>query len=96
MRVGPGATRRRATTHRAQVHLPRVIVESDPARRSDRLALVDERAQDVTQVAELVLLGEGVDVGKIGQSGDAIHRGVEDELRPLRGDEIGKRLGAQP
>ena len=49
---------RRPPPRRVDVHLPRILVELDPRRRRDRLALVDEVVDEVPEIGRLVLGGE--------------------------------------
>ena len=85
-----------AALGREDVHLPRVVVQLDARRGGDRLALVDEVADETAEVGELLGLGEVEVVREARQRGDAVHRRVEDQLRPLRRPQVGERLGLQP
>ena len=85
-----------AAPGREHVHLPRVVVQLDTGRGGDRLALVDEIADEMAKVGEPLGLGEVEVVGEARQRGDAVHRRVEDQLRPLRRAQIGERLRLQP
>ena len=62
----------------------------------DPLALLDEPVHEMAEIIGTVLVGEVEVVREPGQRGDAVHRRVEDQLRPLRGEQIRKRLGLQP
>ena len=77
------------------VHLPRVLPQLDARGGGDGLALVDEVADEIAEVAELLDLGEVGVVRQPGQRGDGVHGRVEDQLRPLRGPQVVERLRLQ-
>ena len=70
-------------------------MQLDARRGGDGLALVDEGVHEVAEIGRLGLGGEVRVVGEAGERGDGVHRGVEDQLGPLRGPQIGKRLDAE-
>src|SRR5919106_3291176 len=78
----------RATPLRGvHVHLPGVIVHLDAGGVRHALALVDERVDELPEVA----LGEVEVVREAGERRDAVDGRVEDQLRPLRGPQVGER-----
>src|SRR4029078_2001609 len=83
---------RRSPLRREHVHLPRIVMQLDPGCCRNRLALVDETVDEVTEVICLRLLREVEVVWEPRQRSGWIDRGVEDELRPLRRPQVGKRL----
>src|SRR5438067_6419628 len=84
-----------AALRREDVHLPRVVVQLDARGCGYRLSLVDEVADEVAEVEELRRLGEVEVVRELRQRGDAVHRRVEDQLRPLRRAQVRERLRLQ-
>ena len=66
-----------------------------PAARRDRLALVDEAVDEVAEVARSRPPARSGVVREPRERGDRIHGRVEDELRPLRRSQVGKRLRLQ-
>ena len=84
-----------AALRREDVHLPRIVVQFDSGRCCDPLPLVDEVVHEMAQVAGVVLGGEMLVVSQAGQGRDAVHRRIEDQLRPLGGKQVRKRLGLQ-
>ena len=86
---------RRAALGREHVHLPGIVVQLDPRRGGDRLALVDETMHEVSEITGLLLLREVEVVRQPRQRGRRVDGCVEDQLRPLRGTQVGQRLGLQ-
>ena len=89
---------RRPAPRREHVHLPRILVELDPGRRRDRLALVDELVDEVAEVAGLLLRREVRVVRQPGERGDGVHRRVEDRASttaPAAGPASDLRLRAR-
>jgi len=80
---------------REDVHLPGVVVQRHAGRGGDRDALFDQAMDQPAEVAELALLGKQRDVRKHRHRGDGVDRRVEDQLRPLGGQQVGHRLGLE-
>src|SRR3954453_1459892 len=84
-----------AALRRQNVHLPWILVEVDPERGGDLLALVDQPAHEIAEVAGVAERGEVRVVTEPGQRRDGVHGRVEDQLRPLRGAQVVERLRLQ-
>src|SRR5581483_2869028 len=81
-----------AAARREHVHLPGVVVQLDARRGGHRLALLDQRAHEVAEGLGRLLGGEVPVVGQAGEGGDGVDGGIEDQLRPLGGPQVGQRL----
>ena len=71
-----------AATDGVDVHLPGILVQLDTGCGGDPLSLLDEAADEVSEVARARELRELADVGEVSERGDGVDRRVEDELRP--------------
>src|SRR5512133_989980 len=76
---------------RMDVHLPRVLVESDACRPRYPLAFLDEVVDEEAEVTRLLAGGEVRVVREAGKRGHGVHGRVEDQLRPLRWAEVFER-----
>ena len=84
----------RAPSLRGQeVHLPRIVLQIDTGRRGHAFAFLDQVMDEMSEIRDVGLRGEVLVVRQAGQGGDAVHGGIEDELRPLGRAEVGQRLG---
>ena len=71
-------------------------MELDSGRRRHRLPLVDEVVDEVPEIGRQLLRGEVWVVREAGERGDRVHRGVEDQLGPLRRPQVGQCLHLEP
>src|ERR671918_1611900 len=83
-----------ATPGGEDVHLPRILVERDSGGLRDPLALLDELVDEVAEIGRELPVGEVVVVRKAGEGRYRVDGGVEDQLRPLGGAQVGE--GASP
>src|SRR5919106_1566548 len=63
-----------------------------PGRPGHPLALVHQLVHEVPEVGGLLLAGEEPHVPELRERGHGVHRRVEDELRPLRRQQVGEGL----
>ena len=66
------------------VHFPGIFGQRDTHGLGHLLPFLDQIVQQPPQIAEARFLGECGTVRKSGQRAHSIHRGVEDQLGPLR------------
>jgi len=80
---------------REHVHLPRIVVQLDPRGGGNGLALLDQVVHEVAEIRRVLACREMPVVRQPGERGNRVDSGVEDQLRPLCGQQVGQRFDVQ-